>query len=91
MRSDSCRAIFLLVTTTAVQSQVRKCRARLQSRPAEGFTTSPRPLPVGRRGLLVRSDPVSANGALVLMVVRMHGTLPREAMRQEDVPRIPRS
>src|SRR5438309_926358 len=30
--------------------------------------------------------PASANGALVLLVARMHGVLPREAMRQEDVP-----
>ena len=32
------------------------------------------------------ATPVSANGAMVLCVQRMRGTLPREAMRQQDVP-----
>ncbi|HLB81830.1 MAG TPA: hypothetical protein VJJ54_01970 [Gemmatimonadales bacterium] len=32
------------------------------------------------------ATPVSAHGAMILCVQRMHGVLPREAMRPEDVP-----
>ncbi|PYP60358.1 MAG: hypothetical protein DMD44_02485 [Gemmatimonadetes bacterium] len=32
------------------------------------------------------ATPVSAHGAMILCVQRMRGVLPREAMRQEDVP-----
>src|SRR2546430_12615866 len=32
------------------------------------------------------ATPVSARGAMILCVQRMHGVLPREAMRQEDLP-----
>ena len=32
------------------------------------------------------ATPVSAHGAMILCVQRMHGVLPREAMRQEDLP-----
>src|SRR5439155_1233381 len=33
-----------------------------------------------------QATPVSAHGAMILCVQRMHGVLPREAMRQEDLP-----
>ena len=32
------------------------------------------------------ATPVSAHGAMILCVQRMHGVLPREAMRQQDLP-----
>jgi hypothetical protein len=32
------------------------------------------------------ATPVSTHGAMILCVQRMHGHLPREAMRQEDLP-----
>jgi len=32
------------------------------------------------------ATPVSAHGAMILCVQRMHGVLPREAMRQADLP-----
>ena len=32
------------------------------------------------------ATPVSAHGAMILCVQRMHGVLPREEMRQEDLP-----
>jgi len=87
MRVTPAVLFFLLVTTTAVQSQVRNAALGYSLALPEGFTD----FPEARSQQDVvdswsEATPVSANGALVLMVVRMHGTLPREAMRQEDVP-----
>jgi len=53
--------------------------------------TSPRRAPADVVDLLVRSDPRNPRTARWCSWSAMHGTLPREAMRQEDCPRIPRS
>jgi len=79
--------LFLLMAATAVRSQVRNAELGYSLTPPEGFTD----FPAARSQKDVvdawsETAPASANGALVLLVARMHGTLPREAMRQEDVP-----
>jgi len=79
--------LFLLVVATAGEAQVRNAELGYSLTLPEGFTD----FPAARSQKDVvdswsEAAPVSANGALVFLVVRMHGILPREAMRQEDVP-----
>ena len=87
MRVMPAVTLFLLMAATAVRSQVRNAELGYSLTPPEGFAD----FPAARSQKDVvdawsETAPASANGALVLLVARMHGTLPREAMRQEDVP-----
>jgi len=78
---------FLLVAATAAESQVRNAELGYSLTLPDGFTD----FPEARSqkdvvGAWTEATPVSANGAMVLLLARMHGSLPREAMRQEEVP-----
>ena len=87
MRVMPAVMLFLLVAATAAQSQVRNAELGYSLILPEGFTDFPA---ARSQKDIVESwseaTPVSAGGPLVLLVARMHGTLSREAMRQEDVP-----
>src|SRR5438445_12710997 len=87
MRVMPAVMLFLLVAATAAESQVRNAELGYSLTLPEGFTA----FPAARSQKDIvdswsETAPASANGALVLLVARMHGVLPREAMRQEDVP-----
>ncbi len=87
MRVMAAVTLFLLMAATAARSQVRNAELGYALTLPEGFTD----FPAARSQKDVvdawtETAPVSANGALVLLVARMHGVLPREALRQEDVP-----
>ena len=87
MRVIPALTLFLLMAATAARSQVRNAELGYALTLPEGFTD----FPAARSQKDVvdawtETAPASANGALVLLVARMHGVLPREAMRQEDVP-----
>src|SRR2546425_9419387 len=76
-----------LPISTAAESQVRNAELGYSLTLPEGFTDFPEAR--SQKDVVdswSEAAPVSANGALVFLVVRMHGILPREAMRQEDVP-----
>ena len=86
MRVMPAVILFLLVFATAGESQVRNAELGYSLTLPEGFTD----FPDARSQKDVvdswsEAAPVSANGALVFLVVRMHGILPRDAMRQEGV------
>ena len=75
-------ALMLLVQTQATSAELGY-RFALPS----GFTA----FPEGRAqkdmvDCWSEATPVSVHGAMILCVQRMHGVLPREAMRQEDLP-----
>jgi hypothetical protein len=79
--------LFPLVVATAGESQVRNAELGYSLTLPEGFTDFPEAR--SQKDVVdswSEATPVSANGALVFLVLRMHGILPREAMRQEDVP-----
>ena len=87
MRVMPAVTLFLLMAATAARSQVRNAEFGYSLTLPEGFTD----FPAARSQKDVvdawsETAPASANGALVLLIARMRGTLPREAMRQEDVP-----
>src|SRR2546428_1046927 len=87
MRVIPCLMLLLLASASAVQAQVRNAELGYSLALPEGFTD----FPAARSQKDIvdawsEATPTSANGALVLLVARMHGVLPREAMRQEDVP-----
>jgi hypothetical protein len=87
MRVMSAVMLFLLIAATTGQSQVRNAELGYSLTLPEGFTD----FPEGRAHKDVvdswtETGPGAAAGGLVLLVARMHGVLPREAMRQEDVP-----
>ena len=87
MRVMPAVILFLLVVATAGEAQVRNAELGYSLTPPEGFTDFPEAR--SQKDVVdswSEAAPVSANGALVFLVVRMHGILPREAMRQEDVP-----
>src|SRR5437879_12899458 len=87
MRVIPCLMLLLLASASAVQSQVRNAELGYSLALPEGFTEFPEAR--AQKDVVdawSETAPVSANGALVFLVVRMHGILPREAMRQEDVP-----
>ena len=87
MRVIPCLMLLLLVSASAVQSQVRNAELGYNLALPEGFTEFPEAR--AQKDVVdawTEATPTSANGALVLQVARMHGVLPREAMRQEDVP-----
>src|SRR5216117_2944344 len=87
MRVIPCLMLLLLASASAVQPQVRNAELGYSLILPEGFTDFPA---ARSQKDIVESwseaTAVSAGGPLVLLVARMHGTLSREAMRQEDVP-----
>src|SRR2546430_9388372 len=87
MRVIPCLMLLLLASASAVQSQVRNAELGYSLALPEGFTEFPEAR--AQKDVVdawSETAPASTNGALVLLVARMHGVLPREAMRQEDVP-----
>jgi hypothetical protein len=80
--------VWLLVAApSAGQSQVTNAELGYRFTLPDGFTN----FPEGRSQKDVvdcwtEAAPTSADGPIVLCVQRLHGKLPREAMRQEDVP-----
>src|SRR5256712_9483916 len=87
MRVIPCLMLLLLASASAVQAQVRNAELGYTLALPEGFTEFPEAR--AQKDVVdawSEATPTSANGALVLLVARMHGVLPREAMRQEDVP-----
>src|SRR2546427_3693396 len=87
MRVIPCLMLLLLASASAVQAQVRNAELGYRLALPEGFTDFPEAR--AQKDVVdawSETAPASANGALVLLVARMHGVLPREAMRQEDVP-----
>ncbi len=87
MRVSAAVMFVLLVAASAAQSQVRNAELGYSLALPQGF----RDFPEARAQKDVvdawtEATPVSANGAMVLLVARMHGALPHEAMRQEDAP-----
>ena len=87
MRVTPAVMFFLLVAATAAESQVRNAELGYSLTLPDGFTDFPEARSQ-KDGVdaWTEATPVSANGAMVLLVARMHGSLPREAMRQEEVP-----
>ena len=78
-----------LLTILVLLSQTQATNAELGYRFAvpSGFTSFPEGR--GQKDMVdcwSEATPVSAHGAMILCVQRMHGVLPREAMRQEDLP-----
>lgn len=87
MRVIPAVMLFLLVATNTVAAQVRNAELGYTLALPEGFTEFPEAR--AQKDVVdawSEATPASANGGLVLLVARMHGVLPREAMRQEDVP-----
>ena len=87
MRVPAAVMFVLLVAASAAQSPVRNAELGYSLTLPDGFTD----FPEARSqkdvvGAWTEATPVSANGAMVLLLARMHGSLPREAMRQEEVP-----
>ena len=83
-----CAVMVLVLGGVALgQTQVTNAELGYTLTPPQGFTD----FPAGRSQKDVvdcwtEATPASANGAIVLCVQRMRGTLPREGMRQQDVP-----
>src|SRR5205814_6446570 len=78
-----------LVAILMLLSQTQATNAELGYRFAvpSGFTSFPEGR--GQKDMVAcwsEATPVSAHGAMILCVQRLHGVLPREAMRQEDLP-----
>jgi hypothetical protein len=88
MRLTLAVLLLVLVAAPAADSQVRNAELGYSLTLPEGFGDFPEPRYTQKDvvGSWSEATPLSANGAVVLLVVRMHGVLPREAMRQEDVP-----
>ncbi len=88
MRLTLAVLLLVLVAAPAAESQVSNAELGYSLTLPEGFTDFPEPRYTQKDvvGSWSEATPVSANGGVVLLVVRMHGVLPRQAMRQEDVP-----
>ncbi len=87
MRVTTAVMFVLLVAASAAQSQVRNAELGYSLTLPQGFTDFPEAR--AQKDVVdawTEATPVSANGAMVLLVARMHGALPHEAMRQEDAP-----
>src|SRR5690242_11144409 len=87
MRVTPAVLLLSLVVATAAESQVRNAELGYTLTLPQGFTE----LPEARSQKDVvdawtEATPTSPDGAVVLLVARLHGVLPREAMRQQDVP-----
>ena len=79
--------LLSLVVGTAAESQVRNAELGYTLTLPQGFTEFPEAR--SQKEVVdawTEATPTSPNGALVILVARMRGVLPREAMRQEDVP-----
>jgi len=79
--------LLSLVVGTAAESQVRNAELGYTLTLPQGFTEFPEAR--SQKEVVdawTEATPTSPNGALVILLARMHGILPREAMRQEDVP-----
>src|SRR2546423_15368579 len=86
MRVITAVMLFLLVAANTVAAQIRNAELGYTLALPEGFTDFPEAR--AQKDVVdawSETAPASANGALVLLVARMHGVLPREAMRQADV------
>jgi len=87
VRVSAAVMFVLLVAASAAQSQVRNAELGYSLTLPQGFTDFPEAR--AQKDVVdawTEATPVSANGAMVLLVARMHGALPHEAMRQEEVP-----
>ncbi len=87
MRVTAAVMFVLLVAASAAQSQVRNAELGYSLTLPAGFTDFPEAR--AQKDVVdawTEATPVSANGAMVLLVARMHGALPHEAMRQEEAP-----
>ncbi len=87
MRVTAAVMFVLLVAASAAQSQVRNAELGYSLTLPPGFTDFPEAR--AQKDVVdawTEATPVSANGAMVLLVARMHGALPHEAMRQEEAP-----
>ena len=87
MRIVSAVMLLLLAGAAAGESQVTNGEFGYRLMPPDGFTDYPE----GRAqkdvvDCWVEATPVSQNGSIVLCVQRLHGTLGRKGMRQEDLP-----
>jgi len=87
MRVIPAVACLLAAAPAVGQSQVTNAELGYRFTPPDGFTN----FPEGRSQKDVidcwtEAAPTSSDGPIVLCVQRLHGKLPREAMRQEDVP-----
>jgi len=87
MRVTAAVMFVLLVAASAAQSPVRNAELGYSLTLPQGFTDFPEAR--AQKDVVdawTEATPVSTNGAMVLLVARMHGALPHEAMRQEDAP-----
>ncbi len=86
MRVTPAVLLLSLVATTAAQSQVRNSELGYTLTLPQGFTFPEARSQKDVVDAWTEATPTSPEGALVILIARMHGILPREAMRQEDVP-----
>jgi len=87
MRVTSAVLLLSLVLATAAESQVRNAELGYTLTLPQGFTEFPEAR--SQKDVVdawTEATPTSPDGALVILIARMHGLLPREAMRQQDVP-----
>ena len=87
MRVTPAVLLLSLVVATAAESQVRNAELGYTLTPPQGFTEFPEAR--SQKDVVdawTEATPTSPDGAVVLLVARLHGVLPREAMRQQDVP-----
>lgn len=87
MRVTPAVLLLWLVAAAAAHSQVRNSELGYTLTLPQGFTEFPEAR--SQKDVVdawTEATPTSPGGALVILIARMHGILPREAMRQEDVP-----
>src|SRR4029077_20270367 len=87
MRVTSAVLLLSLVVATAAESQVRNAELGYTLTLPPGFTDVPEAR--SQKDVVdawTEATPTSPDGAVVILIARMHGLLPREAMRQQDVP-----
>jgi hypothetical protein len=87
MRVTPAALLLWLVAAAAAQSQVHNAELGYTLTLPQGFTEFPEAR--SQKDVVdawSEATPTSPNGTVVILVARMHGVLPREAMRQEDVP-----
>ena len=87
MRVTAAVPLLSLVVATAAESQVRNAELGYTLTLPQGFAEFPEAR--SQKDVVdawTEATPTSPDGALVILIARMHGLLPREAMRQEDVP-----
>jgi len=86
MRVTPAVLLLSLVAATAAQTQVRNSELGYTLTLPQGFTFPEARSQKDVVDAWTEATPTSPDGALVILIARMHGILPREAMRQEDVP-----